>query len=462
MSDGRDLSAPLFSVVIPLEYHRDKWETCLHAWQVQSIAASEYELLLVIPPGFSERSRLAALTADMDNACRVVTSDLAHDVNLCAVGADHAVGQNLFFTESHCWPESDVLALCVQALDEHPDWAGFSCQSVPVISNRLGRAEAAMYAADIHESMAAHPWRKILDQCFVTRRDAYSKCGGFKPEFGHFAEWALAANYHALGLTLGYLPEAKFSHQYIGKLNELRTFTLDFVRGETRYLFDATQEPGAHLIELSDEWMTHGNFDRTLARALSKDALRWLTPAIFGDRLHRATASLSVIARYVRVAVAIRIGSRRKLSASFKSYVAALIHRQRLSSIAAARSMTGPSERAGFYRLETFGETQFRWSEPAAIVRIELPAGASTIAIECLPVVTLPTIAELRFRLDGTEVPDADIVLEPHRIVINADAENACTSTLSWICSEVNAPNDPRRLGLPIVSVDLAPTTKRG
>ena len=164
-----------------------------------------------------------------------------------------------------------------------------------------------MYDADISYGMTVHPWRKILDQCFVTGENAYLQCGGFKPEFGHFAEWALAANYHALGMFLGYLPEACFNHQYIGELGELRRFSLDFARGEIRYLAESHDEPGSHLVEMSDEWIDRGNLERPLARTLLKatlwDALsgadnaddgsvcltarRWLGPAIFGDRLRR-------------------------------------------------------------------------------------------------------------------------------------------------------------------------------
>ena len=56
-----------------------------------------------------------------------------------------------------------------------------------------------MYQADIEFGMKQHPWRKVLDQCFVTRRDVYWECGGLREELGHFAEWVLAAAYHARG-----------------------------------------------------------------------------------------------------------------------------------------------------------------------------------------------------------------------------------------------------------------------
>lgn len=477
--EARDRPAPLFSVIIPLESHRDRWEQCVQAWQAQTLANSQYELVLVMSPGFAERDRLSAVLAESNGLCRVVASDLNHDMGLCAFGAEQACGQFLFFTESHCWPERDVLALCVQAFEENRDWAGLSCRSLPVSSNRLGAAEGEMYDVDITYGMTVHPWRKILDQCFVTRRDAYLQCGGFKPEFGHFAEWALAANYHALGLFLGYLPEACFYHQYIGELSTLRHFSLDFVRGEIKYLADAPDEPGSHLIESPDEWNNRGNVDRSLAGTILKPALRdawhgtgtarrrehwstalrWIVPAIFGDRLHRARASLDATTGYVHLTFAKMFRSTRKLTAAYKTYQAALVHQQRLTSIANARTTRPHAEHAGLHRIETAGGTKFRWSETAAAVRIDLPAGSSRIVVDCAQIFLMPTITHLRFHLNGQTVSDRDVQLEPFRIVIRVHVASAGSFTLSWTCSRFDAPSDWRLLGLPVAQIDVVATT---
>lgn len=485
---------PTFSIVIPLEFHRDQWKQCLHAWQSQTLADSQYELVLVAPPGFAEQATLATSCAPPGSVWRVVVSDLRHDIGLCSVGAEHARGQFLFFTESHCWPEPDVLALCLQALQEHGDWAGLSCRSLSVASSRIAEAEAKMYDADIAYGMTQHPWRKILDQCFVTRRDAYAQSGGFKPELGHFAEWALAANYHALGLFIGYLPDARFHHPYLGELKGFRLFTLDFVQGETRYLTEAASEPGSHLIEVPGEWLTQGNFDRPLAQALSKRALRdawrgtdnsrryenlakakrWLVPAIFGDRWSRAKSSISVSASHVNLTLANVLRSGRRVDRAFKRYAAAVVHDHRLSCIATARKVRRASQahseagavpcdvfasgHAGFHLIENDGQgTTLRWSETAAAVRIVMPAGPSTIYVDCAPIFLLPTAKELRFHLDGQEIPDTDVVIEPFRIVITARVATDQMSILGWTCSRFAAPNDPRVLGLPISKIDIIP-----
>ena len=157
------------------------------------------------------------------------------------MAAETARGDVLFFTESHCLPEPETLAHADAAARLNPDWAGFSCRSVPITHNLLSKIEAELYGRDIEFGMTEHPWRKVLDQCFVVRRSAYFQAGGFDPAFGHFAEWLIAARFHALGLTIGYTPDVRIHHVYIGQFGEWRRFTADFVEGQMKYL---ALEPG--------------------------------------------------------------------------------------------------------------------------------------------------------------------------------------------------------------------------
>src|SRR5689334_4494713 len=137
--------SPLFSIIIPLEFHRGQWEQSWLGWTSQTADKSLYEIILVMPPNFTAREELVALAGD---AARIEQAGVAHDIGLCAFGAEKARGRYLFFTESHCRPEPDVIELCIRAIDAHPDWTGFSCRSVPICHNRLSVAEAAIYQAD--------------------------------------------------------------------------------------------------------------------------------------------------------------------------------------------------------------------------------------------------------------------------------------------------------------------------
>src|SRR4051794_7053755 len=333
-----DGESPLFSIIIPLESHRGQWELSWLGWTSQTADKSLYEIILVVPPDFTAREQLKALAG---NRARLELAHSEHDIELCAFGATKARGSYLFFTESHCRPEPDVIELCIRAIDAHPDWAGFSCRSIPICHNRLSVAEAAMYQADIEFGMKQHPWRKILDQCFVTRRDVYRECGGLREEFGHFAEWVLAAAYHARGYSIGYLEEAHFHHYYIGEIDELKQFTLDFVQGEIRYLSEARNDPGSELLDIPIEWSSRDEFDGPLVRnalnALVRYSLsgqdwkrpgeklrafcRWAAPALFGDLLTRTAAHLAVAYAYAVLAAMTMAGSSGAVARWMRRYI---------------------------------------------------------------------------------------------------------------------------------------------
>jgi hypothetical protein len=479
-------TAPLFSVIVPLEFHRGQLERCCMGWRTQTMPKRQYEMILVVPPGFPNQEKLSALLGPGD---RLEYSTERHDIGLCAIGAARARGQFLFFTESHCWPEADILEKCLQAFTTHPEWGAFSCGSKRITHNRLSEAEADMYEADIEYGMKIHPWRKVMDACFVTRRDIYEECGVLKSELGHFAEWVLSANYARHGHKVEYVPDACVHHYYIGRFAELRTFTRDFTTGEMRYFATEAPEPGGHLLEIPPEWICQGNWDRRLAQGLLsitmhemlapsvgrlrhrlvflRMSMRWLMPALAGVNPALAGAAAKVGLAHAATSLAILVGSKARLSAAFRSYVATLISHQRLACLKSQHrtatqrttiSRVGlkpgldvfASENAGFHPIETFQGTKFRWSEPAAIMPTWAPAGRHRICIEVLPFRSLVHQADLRFYFDEKPLPARDVSIGPETIEINLDLGESRGSTLAWICRPLSAKGDRRWLGLPV------------
>ena len=484
-SDG---GCPLFSVIIPLEFHRGQWEQSWLGWTSQTADRSLYEIILVVPPDFTAHAELKALAGDK---ARLEFADSVHDIGLSAVGADRARGRYLFFTESHCWPEPDVLALCIRAIDDHPDWAGFSCRSVPICHNRLSEAEAAMYQADIEFGMKQHPWRKVLDQCFVTRSDVYRECGGLHEEFGHFAEWVLAAGYFARGYVIGYLEEARFHHYYVGRIGELKTFTLDFVQGEIRYLSEGRRDPGWELFESPREWSDADNFDRQLAlhglNALMRYGLegrgwrrpgeklqavwRWIAPALLGDLPARIGARLAVVHARATLTTLTLVGSSDAIARWMTRYIASLIRLQRLACIRRLRGQARPAPKLlgdhvlaqlGFYDVEASAGHTFRWSEPQAAVRIKGLPGRNTVCIQS-PALRAP-LEEIgtQFYLDGARIDPAAIDIGSDRYTLSLYLPQSGIAVLAWACPVLKGVGDVRRLGLSIVAIDVIPTARSG
>ncbi|WP_346657326.1 hypothetical protein [Bradyrhizobium monzae] len=374
-----------------------------------------------------------------------------------------------------------MIALCIRAIDEHPDWAGFSCRSVPICHNRLSEAEAAMYQADIEFGMKQHPWRKVLDQCFVTRRDVYEECGGLREELGHFAEWVLAAGYFARGYTIGYLEAACFHHYYVGRIGELKTFTLDFVQGEIRYLSEARRDPGCELLEIPREWSEPDNFDGALAlqtlnalmrytgwRRRPGEKLRalwrWSAPALFGDLHARVVARLAVAhARSVLTALIV-IGSSDAIAHWMKRYIASLIRLQRLACIRRLRDHAKPTPKLlgdhvlaqlGFHDVETAAGYTFRWSEPQAAIRIKGWPGRNIVCIRS-PALRAPLDKiGTQFYLDGAHVDPAAIDIGCDRYTLSLDLPKSGVATLAWACPVLRGVGDLRHLGLSVVAIEV-------
>ena len=268
------LPAPRFSVIIPLEAHRGQAVRCVRVWAREQVFPREqFEIIIASPPDHpvSELDEIRSLLCPQD---RVLKFECHHDMELCAKAAETARGDVLFFTESHCLPEPETLAQADATARANPEWAGFSCRSVPITHNLLSKIEADWYGRDIEFGMNEHPWRKVLDQCFVVRRSAYFEAGGFDPAFGHFAEWLIAARFYALGLTIGYTPAVRIHHLYIGKFSEWHQFTADFVKGQMTYL---ALEPGDPLRTMFDEvpeWSRRHILRRDVARRVCRMLLR--------------------------------------------------------------------------------------------------------------------------------------------------------------------------------------------
>ncbi len=490
--DPTSAAAPLFSIILPLDNHRGQWKKALEAWQGQAFDQSAYEIVLVVPPDFPEPEALDALSGAR---CRLAFSVDRPDMRLCALGASRATGKYLVITESHVWPEPDVLALCRQAFDQHPDWAGFACRSIAEAHDRLSEAEAEMYSGDIHYGTQIHPWRRVVYQCFVTRRDAYEACGGIRSELGNFSEWALSEAYFKSGFRLGNVPEARCHHYYGASFRELASFTRDFTAGEIRYFSQDSDAQQDHLLEKPIEWMCQANLDCGLARAIVRCILqsawserrwmaalsagRWIVAAVAGDALSRWGAAAATVMLLFRVELAARIGSPRHLSVRYRKFVAALIRYQRLASIKSERRvetrMRSPLDvvtrygldhfirnAAGFYPEEIFHGTRFRWSETAAAVRINAPAGRTHIRLSCLSVRPFDARTELRFYVDGRLVPTSAVSLGTKQIDVAVLFPRTATFTLGWTCRAFSVVADARRFGLPITGIDLMPQPDGG
>jgi hypothetical protein len=465
-----------FSIVIPLEFHRGQSERCLQAWtREQTFPASEFELVVVAPEHLSPSilDRIQGLLREQDQLLLVNDN---HDMGLCVKGAAIATGDILFFTESHCWPEPNVLELAKQALAANPDWAGFSARSIRKTHNRLSEAEADMYEADIEYAMLEHPWRKILDQCFVVRKTAWQESGGFQANLGHFAEWLLAARFYQKGLTVGYAPEICIHHYYIGDFAELEEFTTDFIQGHARFLTEQATDPAVDFFPYIPYWSERSNYLRVNAWLLLFLALKtpiWYFPvwaclqhwiiALLGHRAAVLQTRFQVwqSKNWLRLTLFLRPSRRVEAmrmycSALIDAAAARLLHSDRPAT--AVNNLLPPSGRycfgdrppanleiCGFHLPESWQGHSCRWSEPQALIHLALPPGVYQVHLTWIQMGTHAR-HRLRFYWNGQKL-GRKCELTDVSLRFRARVDGQTPAWLGWTCGRLAAPGDSRRLG---------------
>jgi hypothetical protein len=476
-----------FSIIIPLDFHRSRALDCIHGWvETQRMPAKDFELICLLPSDDPDKlgDLIRPLLRPHD---RLMPCDAHHDMDLCAHGAALSNGTYLFFTESHVWPEHDVLFASKQVFDDHPDWAAFSCRTARVAPNRLARLEADLYEHDIDQAMIFHPWRKILDQCFVTRSDAYRAAGGFDPDLGHFAEWALAARYYDHDLTIGYAPHIVLNHFYSGDITEWRRFTNSFVEGEMRFCARGGDRDRLMRDDTPPEWTQRGNWNRRFARSLTTclckslrgwprhfrslvwlpAIVRWSTVAACGVACSQRAADIMVAWRRAELFFANIIATEAQLAGCYDRFVRALIHARRLRELTRQAALERPPAvaefapgdhrlgdiAAGFHLVETVDGMPMRWSEPVAVVALAVTRASRSIVIECARVRSLLADPPPRFFINEVRVPRGAITLADNRAVITLDRTTVGVVRLAWICLPLKGDADRRQLGLPILRI---------
>ena len=363
----------------------------------------------------------------------------------------------------------------------------------------LTEIEAEMYGSDTDYQLTHHPWLKVLDACFIVRRSAYEASGGLEPEYGHFAEWLLAARLHHVGAKINYIPEIAIHHSYIGRLDDLIEFTEDFARGQARFDSLRGRDECAEKFDEVPIWQSRFEYERGVAwnmarlmwRNLREDVAaplagserkklrlkHFLTRAIFGAWLdvwalkRTAAKQRSDTERYLL--------SNEKAGAreSFLSLIRTTIQQGHL---AALRDCSGGDTRdirkhfqpqkksgkwavsqrdvvvhVGLHSVETFNGQSFCWTKPEAMIRLPLGTGEYRIRLRWLDFGTqLPTEGRYRFYKDEERIPSMHLFLMPEGIEILVHVSSKDGMRLSWTCEPFESPGDTRDLGMPLIRIE--------
>lgn len=505
-ADGHAM--PRISVIIPLEYHRGLATACIRGWVVeQDFPRHQYRVLIGVPANF-DRNELEEIRSFLADGDLLLEFDQQHDMALIEEVACQASSGLLLFSESHCIPEPDALSYLVGIADANPDWDGFSAPTHGLTDNLLSRIECDIYSNDIRGKLQSHDWLRVLDQCFVIRRAAYDAAGGFRGEFGHFAEWLFAATMKMLGLKLGVAERAVVSHGYIGEYDELEAFTVDFSYGQIKYLHQHSREAAAMLFpkipELetvlaqspqerdrlmsypaADCWKTLGLALRKILHGESAGPLRSYISWVMKSRDMSHADSRKHLESAINEASEVR-GRLEKAVASedavmarhrFIEWFSCLVRKGRYTYLAEtqqeiswrADARTDSFGQGGSWRAargvscaQIFGthdaegteQGEINWTLPCFQLMLPLHAGGSRrIVLEWTATRPINPTEILAVRLNGQVQPRSSISVAPTSLVIDADIHVTGWHELAITVYPFKGGEDGRLLGVPLQSV---------
>jgi hypothetical protein len=477
------------SVILPLTEERGLTEEAVSGWVNQTLPPARTELVVVAG---NEVVPSRALTKLLRSHDRVVTGRFANLAAFYDAGVRVASGELVFLTESHCLPAPDCLEATDRFLARNPHLAGAATNSRPACENAYARIDADTFYEGFREHIRPGDWRKMNVHGYAMKRAVFLALGGYRHEYGRFAEMLMAASLRDGGYELGYAEEAVITHHYRGSLGELIVGIDDYVRGESLYRAD---HPGSDRV--GHTYLPEVSNPRSpRAAALEREVAAALLGRVFGHKI-------AVVSQGLRVAgqVATRLlGRRGPVAAAWLGVLAArircwwnrhdaarldtpyreLFHRaaalSRLRALASLPLAEADSPRParvlgiedlpdwalyGFHGIERWKGEALRWSSPLAAVRLPLVPGAYRLTLVTHGIRTCHHPANLRVALNGVRIEARQLPNGDYELPIEARLCRPREQTLIWVCDPLrpreHGSRDHRDLGLSLFAVQVEP-----
>jgi hypothetical protein len=494
---------PELSVVLTLMDDRGRTAECLSSWtHGQTFPRERFEVIVVTSgrePEVEARASPVLTAGDRLLRCAASNELALHDF-----GARQARGKWLLFTEAHCVAQPACLAELMAYLQEHKGQVAGAC--IRTLSDesldRVARLEERWYREGFAAWSRETDWRKVTIRGTAVRREAYEKVGGFKSEFGCFGEIFLAAELHASGYRLGYVPAAAVKHYNSTKLHEVLSYIREYRVGEllcqSRYSSGLFETYFGWPQTRAEAGSTDGGLAlrcaalsllQAMAHPLRKGslALAQAMLAVLGQQAVQAAtfgraAVLQSAAAYIwwRVLFAWpwldederyrrfcrlweETGELARQQALLRQKSAAERHSGSPSSAAFEyQPAVGPSTSfSGFHARERFDGQAFRWSGCLALVRVAVPRGDYEVRLDTNGVRDCRPAGLVACYLNGRRMPRVNaatarqIAFRADSTMFNAGMAQVLVLTAGRLRTSGRA--ERRALGIPVLAIRFVP-----
>lgn len=191
------------SAVVPVRNRADLLMRCLESLASQDFPPEHYDVIVCDDGSTGELSDTIGRLRQRSPGIRIVRQDCRGPAAARNLGIRSSVSPIVLFIDSDVVADPGLIRSLVNALSEHPDWAGAEASLLPVQGemNPLWDAPAAVTGGRFHTAAIAY------------RREVLVSAGGLDETFPLPAceDVELAARILPLG-PIGFVPEAKAYH----------------------------------------------------------------------------------------------------------------------------------------------------------------------------------------------------------------------------------------------------------
>jgi hypothetical protein len=488
---------PLIAVLVPLEDSRGDVATHLRSWtHEQTLARERFQVIVASADADPAGERAVAdLLAPGDALVRTPGVGV---VDLWNAAAARAEASWLVFTEAHCLGDPKCLEALAYAVESDPALDAASLHhghSAPTRSGDL----CARWFGEVYEQWDRDTWRHLNFVGVAVRREVFEAVGRLAPDLGLFCAPMFSARLHEHGARVGHVDSATVVHVHNDSLPEHHAFSADYTRGELSVR--ATHAQAFCERYFGHDWIWTNRLAyrpeiarrlvRDLADALARAAVRrrhdvpWLAwelaraiPAAgAGARPHAALeharfavdewlaerAPLTVAARYARFLSAQRRVVRRTRLRWVRDHVGA-------ADAPVTRTGTwdvdelGDSGLVGAHALERDEGLTYRWTEPVTLLRVAAPEGPHELVLDTGGLRGAPSSYVVATYVDGRHIRRDRLSDDGRRLVVPLVAARSTPGRAGGVTilsrpldGRALPTADPRRLGLPLFSVELRP-----
>lgn len=483
------------SVIVPLIRHRGRPVPAVRSWLDQDYPRERFEVIVVSDGREPALDRtVQGLLTGRDQ--HVVAAD-ASEQELLRLGAARARGRVLVFTEGHCEARPTALSVVLVRLAAG-DLDALALGIEPRWRNAVGWGEVQLIAKRPNRTAGLAAFHVLPEAGCAIPRERYVAAGGIRPELSIFALPVLALELHKRGARLGSSGSVDIVHHNSTWLGEVRDGLGQYGRGQCLFRAERPADYARYFGTLP-EWRHRGGASARSARAAWSACLSLLVRGGAGPTRRRAARALLTLApaaalgtRFPATAYAAGLAAATlrcrlwnrpgpRFERAFFDFCAHAIGRARTRLLQVQRDAAPPSvlgvgrvsaddiadaQGFSFHPVEVYGRERFCWSRPIVSLPLRLAPGRYRVVFEKRGLRSDLDARDITAALDGRALPRGALTvgLDAVALDIAVAGGRVRDRRLLLLCTPLAALGsaDPRRLGLPVFSLSVAPVAAAG